>query len=190
MKDVGVLTKKEAIRLGVVGPFLRASGVEYDTRAVEPYDAYDLIDWEVVTADDGDSYSRFLVRVEEIGQSLRIIRQAINRLRSMPEGKIISEDVIKGKDKTLNDIRGNFYRSFGRLTLPAGEVTTLTEASRGTLLYTLVSDGESTSPYRLRIVTPGWLYLKGFMESLKGSRLADLQAIYGSFGYFPPEADR
>lgn len=193
MKDVGVLTKKDAIRLGVVGPFLRASGVEYDVRAVEPYDAYDLLDWDVVTADDGDSYSRFLVRVEEISQSLRIIRQAINRLKTMPEGKVISEDLlgkIKDKETASKDIRGNFYRIFGRLTLPAGEVTTLTEASRGTLLYTLVSDGESTSPYRLRIVTPGWLYLKGFMESLKGSRLADLQAIYGSFGYFPPEADR
>ncbi len=190
LKDVGVLTKKEAIKFGLVGPFLRASGVEYDVRKVEPYEAYDELNFDIPVADEGDSYARFLVRVYEIQQSLGIIRQAIS---NMPKGGVISEDLIgkiKDKEKVSKDVRGYFYRIFGRLTVPAGEFTTLTEASRGTLLYTLVSDGKSTVPYRLRIVTPGWAYLKGFMESCKGERLADLQAIYGSFGYFPPEADR
>ncbi len=190
LKDVGVLDKKEAIKFGLVGPFLRASGVEYDVRKVEPYEAYDEIGFDIPVADDGDSYSRFLVRVNEVQQSINIIRNAI---RDIPDGPVISDDIIgklKEKDKVGRDIRGYFFRLYGRMTVPAGEYTTLTEAARGTLLYTLVSDGKSTMPYRLRVVTPGWAYLKGFMEACKGERLADLQAIYGSFGYFPPEADR
>ncbi len=199
MKDVAVLSKKEAIKYGLVGPFLRASGVEYDVRAVEPYDAYDELTWDVIVADDGDSYSRFLVRANEIQQSISIIRQCVKALKEMPEGNIISADIAGKKKKAkseeeekkgLDSIKGAFFRTFGRLTLPRGEYTTLTEAARGTVLYTIVSDGQSNAPYRLRMVTPGWFYLKGFMESLKGCRLADLQAVYGSFGYFPPEADR
>ncbi len=190
LKDVGVLDRKDAIRFGVVGPFLRASGVEYDVRKVEPYEAYDEIDFEIPVGDDGDSYSRFLVRVNEVMESLNIIRRAI---KNIPEGPVVSEGIIgklKDKEKVGKDVRGYFFRLFGRMTVPAGEYTTLTEAARGTLLYTLVSDGKSTVPYRLRVVTPGWAYLRGFMEACKGERLADLQAIYGSFGYFPPEADR
>jgi|Deesub1362A_J573_1020465.scaffolds.fasta_scaffold00076_106 NADH-quinone oxidoreductase subunit D len=191
LQDVGVLTKEEAIKFGLVGPFLRASGVEYDVRKVEPYEAYDMLDWEVPVADEGDSYSRFLVRVEEIAQSISMVRQAINALKNIPEGNVISEDVLgEYRDVASSDIRGYFYKVFGSIVPPAGEFTTLTEASRGSLLYTVVSDGESNVPYRVRIITPGWYYLKGFMESLRGERVADLQAIYGSFGYFPPEADR
>jgi len=190
LRDVGVLEKKDAIKFGIVGPFLRASGVEYDVRKVEPYEAYDEIDFDIPVSDEGDAYSRFLVRVNEIYQSLNIIRRAID---NMPEGLVISDGLIgklKEKEKVGKDVRGYFFRLFGRMTVPAGEYTTLTEAARGTLLYTLVSDGKSTMPYRLRVVTPGWAYLRGFMEACKGERLADLQAIYGSFGYFPPEADR
>ncbi len=183
LKDVGVLTKEEAIKYGVVGPFLRASGVEYDVRKVEPYEVYNELAWEIPVADAGDGYSRFLVRVNEIVQSLDIIRQCIRRI---PEGRVISDQICEnGKE-----IRGNFFDAFADMVLPAGEYTTLTEAARGTVIFTIVSDGESNVPYRLRMITPGWLYLRGFMESLKGERLADLQAIYGSFGYFPPEADR
>ena len=184
LKDVGVLTREEAIKYGVVGPFLRASGVEYDVRRVESYEVYDELDFEIPVGDDGDGYTRFLVRVEEIAQSMSIIRQVVDRI---PEGDVISSDIktISGKD-----IRGSFYDALAKITLPAGEYTTLTEAARGTLLFSVLSDGASNVPYRLRFVTPGWMYLKGFMESLKGERLADLQAIYGSFGYFPPEADR
>lgn len=183
LKDVGVLSKEEAIKYGVVGPFLRASGVEYDVRVVEPYEAYDDLAWDMPVADEGDGYSRFLVRVNEVGQSLSIIRQCI---RQMPEGRVISEQISENG----SDIRGSFYDSLSNIVLPPGEYTTLTEGARGTIIYSIISDGESNVPYRLRVISPGWLYLRGFMESMKGERLADLQAIYGSFGYFPPEADR
>jgi len=183
LQDVGVLSREEAIRYGVVGPFLRASGVEYDVRKVEPYEAYDELEWDIPVSDAGDGYARFLVRVNEVGQSLSIIRQCI---KEMPEGRVISEQISENG----SDIRGSFYDSFGDIVLPSGEFTTLTEGARGTIIFSIVSDGESNVPYRVRFVTPGWLYLRGFMEALKGERLADLQAIYGSFGYFPPEADR
>ncbi len=183
LKDVGVLSREDAIRYGVVGPFLRASGVEYDVRVVEPYEVYDDLAWDMPVADDGDGYSRFLVRVNEVGQSLSIIRQCI---RQMPEGRIISEQISENG----SDIRGSFFDSLSNIVLPPGEYTTLTEGARGTIIYSIISDGESNVPYRLRVISPGWLYLRGFMESMKGERLADLQAIYGSFGYFPPEADR
>lgn len=192
LREVGVLSKDEAIKYGLVGPFLRASGVEYDVRKVEPYEVYSEFDWDIPVADEGDSYSRFLVRVEEIRQSIKIIRQAV---KNIPDTPILSEKILsrippKDRPQAARDIRTFLTKTHTGLTPGAGEVTTLTEASRGLLLFTLVSDGHSNVPYRLRMVTPSWLLLRGFMESLKGYRLADVPAIYGSFGYFPPEADR
>ncbi|KUO83838.1 MAG: NADH dehydrogenase [Caldivirga sp. MG_3] len=192
MKGVGVLTKDECIRFGAVGPFLRACGVEYDNRKVRPYAVYDQLEWEVPVADEGDAYSRFLVRVEEIRQSLNIIRQAV---KNIPEGPVIGSKLMarvppKERERVAKDIRNYLFRLLIGLTLPEGEATTLTEAARGTLLYSLVSDGKSNVPYRLRMITPSWYNLRPFMESLKGYRLMDLPAIYGSWGYFPPEADR
>ncbi len=170
LKDVGVLDKRKAIELGLVGPFLRASGVEYDLRKVKPYEAYSEVDWDIAMAYDGDGYSRLLVRVEEINQSINIITQLID---NMPSGEARC-DLWK-----LSDI-----------VLPLGEHVSMVEGARGTIFMSILSDGESNVPYRFRIVTPCWYILKGFMEACKGHRLADLQAIYGSFGYFPPEADR
>jgi len=192
LRGVGVLSKEDAVKYGLVGPFLRASGVEYDVRKVEPYEAYEKFEWDIPVADDGDAYSRLLVRVEEMRQSLSIIRQAVGNIS---EGPVVSEKILarippKDRPKVSRDLRNYLTRTHVGLAPPPGEVTTLTEAARGTLLFTLVSDGHSTSPYRLRMITPSWFVLRGFMESLKGERLADLPAIYGSFGYFPPEADR
>ncbi len=189
LKGTGVLTKEEAIKYGVVGPFLRASGVEYDVRKVEPYEAYDRLNWDVPISDDGDALSRFLVRVEEMKQSLSIIRQAVDALKNM-KGGVLSEELLGDYKDASTDIRGYFYRVFGDIVIPKGEWTSITEAARGSLIYSLISDGESNVPYRVRIVTPSWLNLKGYMESLKGSRLADLQALFQTWGYFPPEADR
>ena len=192
MKGVGVLSRDQCIKLGAVGPFLRACGVEYDNRKARPYAVYDQLEWEVPVADEGDAYSRFLVRVEEIRQSLNIIRQAV---KNIPEGPVIGSKLLtrvppKERDRVAKDIRNYLFRLLIGLSLPEGEATTLTEAARGTLLYSLVSDGKSNVPYRLRMITPSWYNLRPFMESLKGYRLMDLPAIYGSWGYFPPEADR
>lgn len=191
LKDVGVLSKEEAIKYGVTGPFLRASGVEYDVRKIEPYEVYNELDWDMVIADEGDSYARIMVRFGEVLQSLNIIRQAI---KNIPSGPIISEKLIAKvpaakRADAAKDIRSFFSRVYAGMSLKPGIVTTLTEASRGTLLYTIVSEG-SPIIYRLRMITPDYYNLRGFMEACKGYRLADLPAIYGSFGYFPPSCDR
>ncbi len=169
LENVGVLDRKDAKEFGIVGPFLRASNVRHDWR-LRGYEAYDCVDWDVVTAEEGDSYARLLVRVEEINQSIKIIDQLV---RDLPKGE------MKVNMWELTD-----------LVLPLGEFVSCVEGARGTIFMSIVSDGESTTPYRFRIVTPSWYNLRGFIEACKGERLADLQAIYGSFGYFPPEADR
>ncbi|MFZ2071851.1 MAG: NADH-quinone oxidoreductase subunit D [Halobacteriota archaeon] len=189
-KGVGVLTKGEAIKYGLVGPFLRASGVDYDIRKVEPYEAYDRLDWEVTTGDAGDCLGRYMGRYEEIKQSLGILKQAVDALKGMPRGDIISVDVLGDYKEASEDIKGHFYHAYGNLVLPKGEWTSITESARGTLLYSIISDGESNVPYRVRIVTPCWLNLRGIVEASKGVRVADFWTVYGSFGYFPPEADR
>ncbi|MHC1635593.1 MAG: NADH-quinone oxidoreductase subunit NuoB, partial [Candidatus Methanospirareceae archaeon] len=93
-KNVGVLTREEAIKYGIVGPFLRASGVEYDVRKEEPYEAYDELEWDIPVCDAGDALARFLVRVEEVRQSSNIIRQAVDAVKKMPKGNILSEDIL------------------------------------------------------------------------------------------------
>ncbi|MCW3131123.1 MAG: NADH-quinone oxidoreductase subunit D [Candidatus Methanospirare jalkutatii] len=190
LKGVGVLSKEDAIRLGCVGPFLRASGVEYDVRKIEPYEAYDDVEFEIPVSDEGDALARFLVRVEEMKQSFRIIQQAVDALQHI-KGEILSEDVLgECKDMFSSDIRGYFYRAFGNIVLPRGEFSAITEAARGSLLFSIISDGESNVPYRVKAATPCLANLRAFMEAVKGERLADFWAIYISFGYFPPEADR
>jgi NADH:ubiquinone oxidoreductase subunit D len=188
-KGVGVLTKADAIRCGMVGPFLRASGVNYDIRKIAPYEVYDKLNWEVTTGDDGDCLGRFLGRLEEIKQSVRIVKQAVDALKGK-RGAVLSDDILGEYREAANDIKGNFFRVFGDMVLPKGEWTTITEAGRGTLLFSITSDGESNVPYRVRVISPCWMNLRGFMEALKGARYADFWAVYGSFGYFPPEADR
>ncbi|MCK4476407.1 MAG: NADH-quinone oxidoreductase subunit D [Methanophagales archaeon] len=189
-KGVGVLTREDAIRCGIVGPFLRASGVEYDIRKAEPYEVYDQLDWEATTGDAGDCLGRFLGRLEEIKQSVGIVRQAVDAVKGMPRGNVISEEILGEYKEVSDDIRGYFFRVYGNLVLPKGEWTSITEASRGTLLYSIISDGESNVPYRVRVVTPCWMNLRGIIEASKGERVADFWTVYGSFGYFPPEADR
>lgn len=169
LEGVGVIDIKDARELGVVGPFLRASNVKHDWR-LKGYEAYENVEWDVVTAEEGDSYSRLLVRVEEINQSINMIDQLV---RDVPRGSVEVD-----------------LWSLTDLVLPLGEYVSCVEGARGTIFMSIVSDGESNVPYRFRMVTPSWYNLRGFIEACKGERLADLQAIYGSFGYFPPEADR
>ncbi len=189
--NVGVIDKTNAIRLGVVGPNLRASGVYYDTRKHDPYAAYQNVDFEVPTFKNGDAYDRLLIRVEEIKQSMKIIKQV---LKDMPEGKIIDE----GTYKQLNPVMKKVYDERARVMFPAfynhmrpqpGEATGRVEAGRGEIFFYLRSDG-GKYPYRFRWVTPSFRNLPFFTHVAVGYRLADLPAIYGSVDYFPPEADR
>jgi len=164
-KGVGVLKREEAVRLGVAGPVLRASGVKYDVRKVEPYGAYDELDFEIPTFDEGDSYSRILVRYEEIKQSIRIIRQALQKI---PKGPIARK---------------------APLVAPEGEATGRVESSRGEIAYMVMGDN-SDKPYRVKIMNGSFRNLIALPYLVRDVHVADMPIIYGSLDYWPVEADR
>jgi NADH-quinone oxidoreductase subunit D len=164
-KDVGTLTREEAIRLGVAGPVLRASGVKYDTRRSEPYGAYEDLDFEIPTYKEGDSYARFMVRFDEMKQSIRIIRQALEK---MPKGPIARK---------------------APLVVPEGEATGRVESSRGELAY-MVQGDNSDKPYRVKIMNASFRNLIALPYLIRNVHIADMPIIYGSLDYWPVEADR
>jgi len=166
-KGVGVLRSEDAIRLGVVGPTLRGSGINADVRKDEPYDAYDQMDFDIPSFQEGDCYSRSLVRIEEIKQSTRIIRQILEAIPSGP---------FRAKQPAL-------------LKPPKGSVYSRVEAARGTYAYFITSKG-AKAPYRLKISSPSFRNLPAFPFLMKGSHLADMPTIYWSLDYWPLEADR
>ncbi len=164
-KGVGVLKREDAIKLGVAGPVLRASGVKYDVRKAEPYGAYGDLEFEIPTFEEGDSYSRFLVRFEEIKQSVRIIRQALQKI---PRGPIARK---------------------APLVAPEGEATGRVESSRGEIAYMVMGDG-SDKPYRVKIMNGSFRNLIALPFLIRGVHVADMPIIYGSLDYWPVEADR
>jgi NADH-quinone oxidoreductase subunit D len=190
-KEVGVLKKDDAIRLGIVGPNLRASNVKYDVRKVEPYAAYSELEFDIAYREEGDCYARFMVRVEEIKQSIKIIRQILDKI---PQGPIIHkkyEKLISLRKLEEYQKAGVFGLPaiFATLRPPAGEVISRVEAARGELIFHIISTGD-LRPYRLRMVTPSFRNIVLFRELISGARVMDFPAIYGSIDYFPPESDR
>ena len=169
MIGVGYADPKEAIAWGVSGPVLRASGVPYDLRRNEPYSVYDKFDFEVATRAEGDNYARYLVRLDEIKQSLRIVEQALDGL---PEGDIMGK--VKPKFKP-----------------PAGETYARIENSRGELGVHLVSDG-SDKPLRVKTRGGSYNQLQFLPEIVRGRGylIADLVAIFATFDVIMPEVDR
>lgn len=192
LENVGVMSKEQAIEWGAVGPNLRASGVNFDVRKVEPYGAYSKLDFEIPVYKEGDGYARTLVRFEEMEQSMRMLEQII---KDIPAGPILSDRFLKqippirmkkwvqGQNRI---VLPGYYASFRP---PRGEAVARVEASRGELMYYVLSDG-SPKPYRLRMITPSYRLINVFKNLCKGARYADLVSIYGSLDYFPPEADR
>ncbi len=167
MRNVGVLSAEDCKAYGVTGPMLRAAGVKWDLRKAQPYSGYDQYDFDIPTGENGDTYDRYLVRMEEMRQSVRIIRQALDRL---PEGPIMAKvpKVIKP---------------------PVGEVYVSLEAPKGELGYFVVSDG-SVQPYRVRIRPPSFVNLQSLDRMARGSLIADLVAIIGTIDIVLGEVDR
>jgi NADH-quinone oxidoreductase subunit D len=189
LEGVGVLDKKDAVRLGVTGPNLRASGVVYDAR-LTGYAAYSELDFTPVVGEVGDALERILVRVEEIRVSLDLIEQA---LKQLPEGPFFHERYMKmvppAMRKWFEKGRAKLPGSYARLKPARGEVFTRAEMGHGEVTYYVVSTGDF-KPYRVRVVTPSARNVILFMTLPVGHTLMDLPAIYGSIDYFPPEADR
>ena len=166
-KGIGVISGKDAIALGVTGPVLRASGVQWDLRKAQPYAAYDQYEFDIPTRPTGDTYDRYIVRMEEMRQSRRICLQAIENIPSGP---------ILGKvGKVLNPPPGEVYHSI--------------EAPKGELGYYIVSDG-TTQPYRLRVRPPSFINLQAFRKMAEGALVADVVAIIGTIDIVLGEVDR
>ncbi|MEM1902897.1 MAG: NADH-quinone oxidoreductase subunit D [Pyrobaculum sp.] len=186
LEGVGVLNTKQITELGVVGPFARASGVDYDVRKVYPYDAYGDLDFDIVVEKSGDSLARAMVRWREIYVSIDIVRQI---LKSLPEGDVIDEALLfKNPEYRRSGVSG-VLGVYTYMYPEPGEFSSMVETARGLAYIQLLTTGAQRL-YRMRFVTPSWRNLRGMVEAMKGHRLADMPTVYMSFGYFPPEADR
>ena len=166
-QGVGVLTAEDAIEFGVTGPMLRAAGVKWDIRKAIPYENYADFEFDIPTGKNGDTYDRYLVRMEEMRQARRIIQQAVDRI---PDGPIMAKvpKVVKP---------------------PAGEVYHSIEAPKGELGYFIVSDG-GLQPYRLRIRPPSFVNLQALDRMVRGSLVADVVAVIGTIDIVLGEVDR
>jgi NADH-quinone oxidoreductase subunit C/D len=168
LRGIGYLSTQDAIAYSMTGPVLRASGVPYDIRRAEPYGIYDTFDFEVVTNDEGDMYARYVVRIEEMRQSLRILEQA---LKDIPEGPVMSV-------KPVYQVR-----------VPAGEAYGRIEAPKGELGFYVISNGKS-NPWRYHVRAPSFINLTALEKMCVGNKIADFVAILGAIDIVLGELDR
>jgi NADH-quinone oxidoreductase subunit C/D len=191
-KGIGIYTLEEAIEWGVTGPGLRACGFEWDFRKKRPYSGYEMFDFDIPIAQNGDCYDRSVVRVEEMRQSLRIIEQCMN---NMPEGSYKADHPLTTppiKKHTMQDIETlitHFLNVSWGPVIPPGEAMSCIEATKGANSYYLVSDG-NTSSYRTRIRTPSFAHMQMVPYISKGYTVADLLSILGSVDYVLADIDR
>ena len=167
MKNVGVLSKEDAISYGCTGPVARGSGVSCDIRKIFPYEVYDKVQFDEILETRGDSFSRYMVRIREMKESVKIIEQLIDNI---PEGE------FQAKTKAV-------------LKLPKGEYYTRVETARGELGVYIVSEG-STTPYRIKFRSPGFSNLSALEHMAKGSKIGDLMATMGTLDLVIPDLDR
>lgn len=189
LKDVGYLSKQEAAAYSATGPGVRGSGVDWDARRDLGYGVYRQLEWEVKVQDGGDSLARTLVRIEEVKESAKIIREALKRLP--PDGPLVGHAAAHKIPPKEREMLNEMVRISGYYvtTTTLSEGTGVTEGGRGRYFFQVFGSG-TERPFRVRISTPSWQNLRAFMKACIGARLMDLPAIYGSFGFFPPEADR
>ncbi len=166
-KGVGVISAEDCIAMGVTGPVLRAAGVKWDLRKAQPYAAYSDFEFDIPTGEHSDTYDRYLVRIAEMHQSIRIIRQAVVRI---PEGPIMAK-----VPKVIKPAVGEVYHSI--------------EAPKGELGYLIASDG-STQPYRVRVRPPSFVNLQALSKMVEGALVADVVAVIGTIDIVLGEVDR
>ena len=192
--DIGIVTPERAMALGFTGPMLRGSGIEWDLRKKQPYDVYDKIDFDIPVGTNGDSYDRYLVRVEEMRQSNRIIKQCVEWLRHNP-GPVMLDDtklVPPSREHMKGDMESliHHFKLFTEgYCIPAGETYAAIEHPKGEFGIYLVSDG-ANKPYRVKIRAPGYPHLAALNEMSKGHMLADMVAIIGTQDIVFGEIDR
>jgi NADH-quinone oxidoreductase subunit D len=191
-KDVGVITPEEAINWGVTGPVIRGSGVQWDIRKAFPYSSYEDFNFNIPIGENGDVYDRYLVRLEEMRQSARIVRQALKKL---PKGRVraldpwVTPPAKKELGKEMHALIRHFKLMSEGISPPPGEVYSSIENPKGELGWYLVSDGTSR-PYRYRIHTPSFMNLAALPDMIKGHLVADVVAVIGSIDIVLGEIDR
>ena len=190
--DIGVVSKEDALNLGFSGPPLRASGHAWDLRKDQPYDVYSKMDFDIPIGNTGDCYARYLVRVEEMRQSCKIIEQCIN---NMPKGIILANDA-KMAPPSRKEMKGSMEALIHHFKLytegvhvPEAETYTAVEAPKGEFGVFLVSDG-TNKPYRAKLRAPGFQFLAATEHMCKGHMLADSVAVIGSMDLVFGEIDR
>ena len=190
--DIATVSKDDAIRWGFSGPMIRGSGIAWDIRKAQPYDVYDRMDFEIPVGTSGDCYDRFMVRVEEVRQSARIMKQC---LAEMPSGPVSSEDrkVVPPKRAEMKSSMEALIHHFKLYTegfhVPAGEVYVATESPKGEFGVYLLSDG-SNKPYRCKIRPTAFSHLQAMDFMSKGHMLPDATAILGAIDVVFGECDR
>ena len=191
-KNVAVISAEDAINFGLTGPPLRGSGVKYDVRKMEPYGAYDKVEWEVPVGKNGDTYDRYWIRMEEMRQSARIIRQC---LAQMPQGPIIADApqiIPPPKANVMRDMESlihHFIIFTQGFKPPKGETYCATEAPKGELGFFIISDG-SPRPYRMKIRAPSFIHMGAFDHMARGYLISDIITIFGTYDIVMGECDR
>lgn len=191
-KGVGILSAEDAMDFGASGPLMRAAGVAFDLRKAEPYCGYEKFDFEVAVADGCDLFARYEVRVKEMRESNKILKQA---MANMPEGPVMTDDprvnLPSHEDvyERMESLIRRFYLMSKGMTPPKGETYGCVEAPKGELGFYLISEGENR-PYRLKIRSPSFINLGALPQMAKGAMLADLVGIIGSLDIVLGEIDR
>ncbi|MFT6072426.1 MAG: NADH-quinone oxidoreductase subunit D [Alphaproteobacteria bacterium] len=190
--DIGIVSKEDAFAWGFSGVMLRGSGVRWDLRRNQPYECYNEFKFDVPIGKNGDCYDRYLVRMEEMRQSVRIMKQAIE---NMPSGEVSCTDnkIVPPRRGAMKNSMEALIHHFKLYTegyhVPAGDIYAAVEAPKGEFGVYLVSDG-SNKPYRLKIKAPGFAHLQAMDHLCKGHMLADVSAILGSLDIVFGEIDR
>jgi NADH-quinone oxidoreductase subunit D len=191
---IGVVSPERALQLGFSGPMLRGSGIEWDLRKKQPYEVYDKVDFDIPVGVNGDCYDRYLVRVEEMRQSNRIVKECVDWLRANP-GPVELEDhkLVPPRREEMKEDMESLIHHFKLFTegfcIPEGETYAAVEAPKGEFGIYLISDG-ANKPYRLKIRAPGFVHMSSFDEMVRGHMLADVTAIIGTQDIVFGEVDR
>nr|Q85UU0.1 RecName: Full=NAD(P)H-quinone oxidoreductase subunit H, chloroplastic; AltName: Full=NAD(P)H dehydrogenase subunit H; AltName: Full=NADH-plastoquinone oxidoreductase 49 kDa subunit; AltName: Full=NADH-plastoquinone oxidoreductase subunit H [Anthoceros angustus]BAC55507.1 NADH dehydrogenase 49 kDa subunit [Anthoceros angustus] len=191
VEGVGTISREEAINWGLSGLMLRASGVQWDLRKVDHYECYDELDWQVQSQTEGDSLARYLVRIGEMRESVKIIQQALKVIPGGPYENLEARRLNQGKDSEWNDFEYQFISKKPSPTfkLPKQEHYIRVEAPKGELGIYLIGD-DSVFPWRWKIRPPGFINLQILPQLVKGMKLADIMTILGSIDIIMGEVDR
>jgi len=193
-KGVGALTPEECLAWSLSGPILRGAGMEWDLRKSQPYSGYEDYDFDIPVGTKGDSYDRYLVRVEEMRQSVRICQQALDRLQRSKGGECLAEDrryVLPPRDKVHTSMEELIFqfKVVTDMRLPKGEAYHAVESSKGELGFFIASDGTS-DPVRCHVRGPGLMNVQAIPVLAEGRLLSDMVAIIGSLDFVMGEVDR